>query len=379
MPDSIPCETFPQSNAKKEILQAQNLNDVVHASVKRLASPDPDGSSISKMGQVVYQSIQANQHLSERQKHEATCMVGQQAIAHSANAARSNPSTFLRETTAHVKFINLAMEDKADRYIQSVTQKALQTGAQHAGGNTKDATKDLMKAISEEKHQLSDDACDFLQSCADGVPDDLQNGQLTLMRTTLVLNTTSPAIVNAIVGKTDPASMMLSEANRARLQYVNSFGGNAEGLTYDAAIQLSGDENDDNELKEQFQETIQQLATGDKDALRAGAPPLPTVAQVLDNKIHDAQAKLDARQQKLNDYLGRLDTSNQSKNLKQSSLDNAADNPHVPDDLRQKEAAAIQKIDRKIVRLESKVQHQQEKVERSETRVDQLQSRRAKL
>lgn len=375
MPDSIHCETFPQSNAKKEILAAPSVSHVVSAA-KRWLVQDPDGAA-GRMGVVIYKSIQANPHLTGREKHAACCQIGKLAVENSVHEAQRqhDPATFLRETTPSVRFLTAVMEDKASRYIQSVTNCALEIGQEHAGDeNFIDATRELLQAMDDQKHQISNDACEFLQHCAEAVPGDLGNGRLTLMRNALMLTTTCPSITNAtrLTKDTDAGANVAFQANRSVLQYVNSMGGGNEP-TYEAAVAIRNGA-DAAELDQAFQTTFDQIANGDVNALKAGAPA-SSVADALTDKLNNAQQKLDQRKQRLAEYENQQQAVRQTRKLKQESLDNAGGNASVSDALKQKEAASIEKLDHKEGRIGAKIQRQEEKVARSENRVDQLRSR----
>ena len=329
------------------------------------------------MGLVIYKSIQANPHLTGRQKHEACCQIGKLAVENSVREAerQHDHTTFLRETTPSVRFLNVVMEDKASRYIQSVTNCALAIGRQYAGDEDfTAATRDLLQAMDEQKHQLSADACEFLQHCAEAVPDSLENGRLTLMRNALMLTTTCPAITNAtrLTKDTDAAANVAYQANRSVLQYVNSMGGGNEP-TYEAAMNLRNG-NDAEELDQALQSVFDQIASGDVNALKADAPA-SSVADALRDKLNSAQQKLDQRKQKLAEYENQQVAVRQTRNLKQQSLDNADGNVSVSDALKQKEAASIERLDHKDGRIGAKIQRQEEKVARSENRVDHLRTR----
>ncbi|MBK8041103.1 MAG: hypothetical protein IPK22_28810 [Verrucomicrobiaceae bacterium] len=361
MPDYQPPATNEQQLAQQEIHAADNMMDVVDASLRHLDVKDENGG-IGAMSKIVYQSIQSNPHLSGQDKQAACCVIGREITRQQVKESeRQNaPATFLREPTAQVRFLTAVVEDKAQRYIQSVTNQALQSGRQHNGADPEQAntTRDILNAINEEKHQISDDAVEFLQNCAQEAQS-LPNGQMALMRSTLLLTNVCSSIMNAtrVTQETDPAAKLTFRANTRVLQNVNNIGNNGA-----------------DSLDATFLATFDQIATGNKQALRQGAP-VPNVLQSLNNKLINAEAKTAQRQQKLEEYLGRKNAVQQTRNLKQQSIDNAANNPNVPEAHRQKQAAAIQKLDHKSVRLDAKIDRQNQKVDRSEQRLDNLKSR----
>lgn len=224
----------------------------------------------------------------------------------------------------------------------------------------------MAESLTGQKHQLSEHAAKFLQSCATAVPDDLANGKLTLVRTALVLNNVCPSIVNATMNTmgADPAARASFEANRSVLQFVNSMaGGNAPN--YPAAVHLRNSANGP-------------ISEGNIAALKAGAP-VNTVADSLADKQASAQQKLDSRQQKLAQYVGRAAANDNKLRRKQDSLAVNQAHSNVTPALAQKEADDIQKLQQKSVGLNAKVQTQQQKMQGSAQRVDQIKTRLGRL
>lgn len=372
-----PCHTPPQYNANQAVLAATTPDDAITTALERLASPDPDGAQ-GDIGRVVYQSLQDNTHLTGAQKLEVCSRIGHEVASQEALAAAGDATTFLRTTTPGVKFISTAVQDMASGYIQGVTNQALQSGQQHAGaGDYNDATLEISQSLAGQKHQLSEHATKFLQSCAAAVPDNLANGKLTLMRTALVLNNVCPSIVNATMGTraADPAANAAYEANRSVLQFVNSMGG-GNAPNYPAAVNLRNSANGPL-VEASFQDMVTQISQGNIAALKAGAP-VNSVAQTLADKQANAQQKLENRQEKLDRYLARSAANDKKLQMKQDSL--AVNQAH--DNLQPglaKEAADIQQLQQKSVGLNAKVQAQQQKVQNSEQRLDQIKTRMGRL
>lgn len=366
-----------------------------------------DGNNNVAAGATAFQDLMADPNLTGRQKQAVCCEVGRAIVNQGVENARAEPKTLLRESNASTQFMTDYMSESAARFFDAVKGKAEDVGRNHQhtqplnlhghvqnhDAAVPDATRDLLNAFDSEKHKLSPDACEFMQACSSGIPGDIvgadrDSAEKRLAVNTLMLRGAINEISNdfgAIRGdnnasqSTRERAAMTCEASRSAMKFLTAqLDDFTEAINASpAAVALSQDD----AFKQQMEQTSQQLGEADHATLQAGAHVGvgTTIKAALgrDNqsKLNDAEAKLQRREAKLADYLNRQRDNDQKRELKQDSLNNAANNPHVSDALKQKEVRDIQKLDQKGVRLDAKVQNQQQKVANSETRVDQLKTR----
>lgn len=367
-----------------------------------------NGDNNIAAGTAAYQGLMNDPNLTGRQKQTVCCEVGMAIVAQGVADSAGNPKTLLRQSNASTQFMTAYMNDSAGRFFDAVKGKAEDVGRNHnrtvpldhnghvdkADPAVPAAARDLLNAFESEKHKLSPDACQFMQACSAGIPEDVvgpdrQAAENRLAVNTLMLRGAINQITNdfgAIRGDANASdsarnrAAMTCEANRSAMKFLTAqLDDFAEEINASpAAVALAGDDN----FKQQMQATSQQLAAGNHAQLQVGAPA-PGVSTTIksalgkdrQSKLDQAEDKLARRQQKLNDYLGRQQENQQTRDLKHESLQNSAGNNSVSAAFRQKQTDDIQKLDQKGARLNTKIQSQQQKVASSETRVDQAKTR----
>jgi hypothetical protein len=351
-------------------------------------------------GRSVYKSLMDQPDLTERQKQAICCEVGRSMVQNGIEQAGDHPELMLRQDSAATAFMTAAMKEMTPDYFEAVAEDAMEVAARQAPDGAQQAAEALVGSLTTQKHRLTADACQFMEACKAGIPEDLDDATKERIKgrfavNTILLRGVNTLIANARAAAINPdlnasqqhkdATRTASQASMAVQKFANYMPVGFEVPENDAldmsrpehvvAAALMANEG----LRDQFVETMQQIADGNRQQLQVGAPQpfKDTVKARLgrddESKLEAAGQKLQQRKDKLAAFTGQRNANQQQLQAKQQFATNVAADGN--NELSHKTQNSIGRLQEKSVKLDAKIQSQQEKVERSEARVDRLQSR----